>query len=77
MGTLDGKVAFITGAARRQGRSHAVRTAREGVDIIGIDPAETERLVAATGRRMLSRKGDVGRHGSGITVPVDAGFLNR
>ncbi|OBI75846.1 mycofactocin-coupled SDR family oxidoreductase [Mycobacterium sp. E740] len=35
--SLDGKVAFITGVARGQGRSHAVRLAREGADIIGID----------------------------------------
>ncbi|MDZ8276694.1 mycofactocin-coupled SDR family oxidoreductase [Microbacterium aquimaris] len=37
MGRLDGKVAFITGVARGQGRSHAVRLAQEGADIIGID----------------------------------------
>ncbi|HTU36890.1 MAG TPA: mycofactocin-coupled SDR family oxidoreductase [Acidimicrobiales bacterium] len=37
MGKLDGKVAFITGAARGQGRSHAVRLAAEGADIIAID----------------------------------------
>ncbi len=35
--TLEGKVAFITGVARGQGRSHAVRLANEGADIIGID----------------------------------------
>jgi SDR family mycofactocin-dependent oxidoreductase len=34
---LQGKVAFITGVARGQGRAHAIRLAREGVDIIGID----------------------------------------
>jgi len=34
---LDGKVAFITGAARGQGRSHAVRFAEEGADIIAVD----------------------------------------
>ena len=34
---FDGKVAFITGAARGQGRSHAVRFAEEGADIIAID----------------------------------------
>ena len=34
---LAGKVAFITGLARGQGRSHAVRLAREGADIIGLD----------------------------------------
>ncbi|MCZ4657472.1 mycofactocin-coupled SDR family oxidoreductase [Dietzia kunjamensis] len=37
MGKLDGKVAFITGAARGQGRSHAVRFAEEGANIIGVD----------------------------------------
>jgi SDR family mycofactocin-dependent oxidoreductase len=37
MGKLDGQVAFITGAARGQGRAHAVRLAQEGADIIGID----------------------------------------
>jgi len=37
MGKLDGKVAFITGAARGQGRSHAVLLAEEGADIVGID----------------------------------------
>src|ERR1700744_931237 len=36
-GKLDGKVAFITGAARGQGRSHAVRLAQEGADIIAVD----------------------------------------
>lgn len=37
MGKLDGKVAFITGAARGQGRSHAIRLAREGADVIAVD----------------------------------------
>ena len=36
-GRVAGKVALITGAARGQGRSHAVRLAAEGADIIGID----------------------------------------
>lgn len=36
-GKLAGKVAFITGAARGQGRSHAVRLAQEGADIIAVD----------------------------------------
>lgn len=36
-GALEGKVAFITGAARGQGRAHAIRLAREGADIIAID----------------------------------------
>jgi SDR family mycofactocin-dependent oxidoreductase len=37
MGRLDGKVAFVTGAARGQGRSHALRMAQEGADIIAVD----------------------------------------
>lgn len=37
MGALDGKVAVVTGAARGQGRSHAVALAREGAAVIAID----------------------------------------
>ena len=37
MGKLDGRSPFISGAARGQGRSHAVRLAQEGADIIAID----------------------------------------
>jgi SDR family mycofactocin-dependent oxidoreductase len=37
MGKLEGKVAFITGAARGLGRSHAIRLAQEGADIIAVD----------------------------------------
>jgi SDR family mycofactocin-dependent oxidoreductase len=37
MGKLEGKVAFVTGAARGQGRSHAIRLAQEGADIIAVD----------------------------------------
>ena len=38
-GRLTDRVAFITGAARGQGRAHAVRMAREGADIIAVDVA--------------------------------------
>jgi SDR family mycofactocin-dependent oxidoreductase len=39
-GRVEGKVAFITGAARGQGRSHALTLAREGADIVAIDIAK-------------------------------------
>ena len=39
-GRVEGKVAFVTGAARGQGRSHAVTLAREGADIIAVDIAK-------------------------------------
>jgi SDR family mycofactocin-dependent oxidoreductase len=37
MGRVEGKVALITGAARGQGRSHALRLAEEGADVVAID----------------------------------------
>lgn len=37
MSRFDGKIAVISGAARGQGRSHAVRLAAEGADIVGLD----------------------------------------
>ena len=39
-GRVEGKVAFVTGAARGQGRSHAITLAREGADIIAVDIAK-------------------------------------
>jgi SDR family mycofactocin-dependent oxidoreductase len=45
MGRVEGKVAFITGAARGQGRSHAIRLAQEGADIIAVDIAAPVDLV--------------------------------
>ncbi|SDC71727.1 SDR family mycofactocin-dependent oxidoreductase [Geodermatophilus telluris] len=46
-GRVEGKVAFITGAARNQGRSHALRLAQEGADVIAVDvcaPVESIRM---------------------------------
>ncbi|RCS60800.1 mycofactocin-coupled SDR family oxidoreductase [Microbacterium sp. JB110] len=48
-GRVEGKVAFITGAARGQGRSHAVRLAQEGADIIAVDICEEIPYNAHTG----------------------------
>ncbi len=89
MSRLEGKVAFITGVARGQGRAHAVRLASEGADIIGIDVceqvekgypgateedlAETERQVAATGRSMVACKADV-RSLEQVQQAVDLGL---
>ncbi|WP_431816439.1 mycofactocin-coupled SDR family oxidoreductase [Gordonia jacobaea] len=41
MGQFDGTVVYITGIARGQGRNHAIRFAREGASIIGLDIADT------------------------------------
>ena len=62
-GRLEGKVALITGAGHGQGRSHALRLAQEGADIIAIDicapfsrhvlyPMADEADLAETGRRI-------------------------
>ncbi|MQA16673.1 MAG: mycofactocin-coupled SDR family oxidoreductase [Pseudonocardiaceae bacterium] len=40
MGRMDGKVALVTGAARGQGRSHALRLAQEGAEIVAVDVCE-------------------------------------
>jgi len=52
---LAGKVAFVTGAARGQGRSHAVRLAAEGADIIAVDICEQLDSVGYP----MSSKGDL------------------
>lgn len=60
-GALEGRVAFVTGAARGQGRAHAVRLAAEGADVIAIDicgpvsdtityPSATSEELAETAR---------------------------
>jgi SDR family mycofactocin-dependent oxidoreductase len=42
MGLVDGKVALVTGAGRGQGRSHALRLAAEGADVIAVDIAAND-----------------------------------
>ncbi len=61
-GRLEGKVAFITGAARGQGRSHAVRLAQEGADIIAVDicrPVETVDIIAPSTPEDLAETADL------------------
>src|ERR1700729_576301 len=88
MGKLDGKVAFITGAARGQGRSHAQRLAAEGADIIAVDIceqletpytgatpedlAETVRIVESLDRGIVARKADV-RDSASLEAAVNEG----
>jgi (+)-trans-carveol dehydrogenase len=87
-GRAEGKVAFITGAGRGQGRSHAVRLAQEGADIIAIDIchdvagalpmatpddlAETVKLVEAHDRRIIAAQADV-RDFDAVKAVVDEG----
>lgn len=72
---MEGKVALVTGAARGQGRAHAIRLAEEGADILAFDcPADgrvpypvatsdelkiTVKEVEALGRRIIAHEGDV------------------
>jgi (+)-trans-carveol dehydrogenase len=49
VGKLDGKVAFITGAARGQGKNHAIRLAEQGADIIAVDICASIRSVPYEG----------------------------
>src|SRR4051812_4309186 len=49
MKRLEGKVVYITGVARGQGRSHAIRLAEEGADIIGVDVCSDIRTVPYPG----------------------------
>jgi NAD(P)-dependent dehydrogenase (short-subunit alcohol dehydrogenase family) len=86
MGRATGKVALVTGAAGGQGRSHALRLAAEGADIIAIDgvpaagrpparPAgadldETAAMVAELGSRVVTARADVRDHGP-LAAAVD------
>jgi len=61
-GRVEGKVAFITGAARGQGRAHAVRLAQEGADIIAVDickKIDTVDLIAAATPEDLAETADL------------------
>jgi SDR family mycofactocin-dependent oxidoreductase len=82
-GRLEGKVAFITGAARGQGREHVLRMAQEGAAVVAVDiqnPADpstdfAQTVAAATNRgyRILARECDV-RNGDELTRAAQEGF---
>src|ERR1700756_1475941 len=85
---VKGKVAFVTGAGRGQGRSHAVRLAEEGADIIAIDIChdvegalpmgtaedlgEQAKMVEALDRRIVTHQADV-RDLDAVKAAVDDG----
>jgi hypothetical protein len=64
MGRVEGKLAFITGPARGQGRSHAGRLAEERADIIAVDISNAVLWLASDESRCVA----------GVTLPIDAGF---
>jgi (+)-trans-carveol dehydrogenase len=75
-GRVEGKVAFITGAARGQGRSHAVRLAEEGADIIAVDvckPMTAEGGIPASTPEDLAETADLvkGLNRRIVTAEVD------
>ena len=76
MGSLDGKVALVTGAARGQGRSHALALAAEGADIVAWDvpsamssptyPLGTQEDLDLTAKLVA----ETGRHCLALSVDV-------
>jgi (+)-trans-carveol dehydrogenase len=75
MGRVEGKVALVTGAARGQGRGHAVRLAEEGADIIAVDLCDqigTVHYDMSTGSDLLETKTQIEALGRRvITAEVD------
>jgi SDR family mycofactocin-dependent oxidoreductase len=70
-GRVEGKVAFVSGAARGQGRSHAVRLAQEGADIIAIDickPIDNVPYPASTPDDLAETADLVKNHGRRIVT---------
>jgi NAD(P)-dependent dehydrogenase (short-subunit alcohol dehydrogenase family) len=77
VGLLEGKVVFITGAARGQGRSHALRCAAEGADVALVDlgaagKVETPPYVTATSEQLAGTKAEVEAQGRrAVSFEVD------
>lgn len=86
MGRMDGKVAFVTGAARGRGRSHAVRLAREGPELENPGPHDLAPVCQSfhslpipwvtpddISNAVLFLASDEARYITGVALPVDAG----
>ena len=72
-GRVAGKVAFVSGAARGLGRSHAVRLSHEGADIIAIDvcgPIDNPAYPRSAPADLAES-----RYVTGVSLSVDAGAL--
>jgi len=80
MGHLNGRVAFVTGAARGQGRAHCIRLAEEGADIIAIDiagPVEGSLVEPATMEQLEETRGLVEKAGRrALVAAVDVRDLD-
>jgi NAD(P)-dependent dehydrogenase (short-subunit alcohol dehydrogenase family) len=77
-GRVEGKVAFISGAARGQGRSHAVRLAQEGADIIAVDvcgPIDNVSYPHATPEDLDETVDLVKGHGRRIAIDISNAVL--
>ncbi|MDF3313541.1 mycofactocin-coupled SDR family oxidoreductase [Rhodococcus sp. T2V] len=73
MARLTGQVAFITGAARGQGRAHAVRLAEDGADIIAVDicaPLTSTAYDMSTEEDLAETARLVEKHGSRVVTAV-------
>ena len=53
MGMVDGKVVVVSGAARGQGRAHAVRFAEEGADVIAMDICRDDQRIGVGENRTV------------------------
>jgi SDR family mycofactocin-dependent oxidoreductase len=75
MGLLDGRVALITGAARGQGRAHAITCAREGADVVLVDVVrqlDTVPYSLATGQDLADTVAAVEKLGrSALAIEAD------
>jgi NAD(P)-dependent dehydrogenase (short-subunit alcohol dehydrogenase family) len=78
-GRVAGKVAFVTGAGRGQGRSHAIRLAEEGADIIAVDILSDYDAVVGICRSLANELADKcirvnTVHPTGVDTPMVAGL---
>jgi (+)-trans-carveol dehydrogenase len=74
MGRMDGKVAYVTGAARGQGRSDAVRLAQEGADIIAVLPTHVNTPLLLNQSTYRAFRPDLESPGPDHLAPVCRSF---